>query len=40
MLLNYNSYYIGDVNKKIKDVCIKGYNNVYEFFKDKEKMVN
>ena len=37
MLSNYESYYIGDVEDKIKDVCIKGYNEVYEFFEDEKR---
>ena len=32
MLSSYNSYYIGDVDEKIKSVCLKGFNDVYEFF--------
>ena len=38
MMSNYNSYYIGSPSDKIKDLTIKGYNNVYEIFEDKEKM--
>ena len=37
MLKYFNGYYIGEVTDRVKNVCIKGYNNVYEFFKDKEK---
>lgn len=33
MLSLYNSYFIGNVDSKIKEVCLKGFNNVYEFFK-------
>ena len=33
MLKAYNSYYIGRVNDKLKEVTIKGFNNFYEFFK-------
>lgn len=32
MLSNYNSYYIGNVDEKIKNVCITGYDDVYNFF--------
>ena len=32
MLSNYHSYYIGEVNEKIKKVCIQGFNDVYEYF--------
>ena len=32
MLSKYQSFYIGEVDNKIKNVCIKGYNNVYEYF--------
>ena len=32
MLSNYQSYYVGEVEDKIKNVCIKGFNDVYEFF--------
>ena len=37
MLSSFNGYYIGNVDKKIKDVCIKGYSNVYNFLENKEK---
>ena len=37
MLKNYNGYYIGIVNDRIKDVCIKGYNQVYELLDELEK---
>lgn len=40
MLLKYNSYYIGDVKNKIKKVCIKGYNEVYEFLNELKKEKN
>ena len=32
MLLNYQGYYIGDIDNKIKNICLKGYNNLYDFF--------
>ena len=35
MLSNYNSYYIGNVDEKIKNVCITGYDDVYNFFNKK-----
>ena len=35
MLSKYHSYYIGEVEDKLKNVCIKGYKNVYEYFKEK-----
>lgn len=31
MLSKYNGYYIGNVENNIKDICIKGYNQIYEF---------
>ena len=34
MLKLFQSYYIGEVSSKIKNVCQKGYNQVYEIFKD------
>ena len=37
MLKDFNGYYIGCVNNRIKDVCIKGYNQVYELLDDLEK---
>lgn len=37
MLKLFNSYYIGNPDERIKKVCQKGYNQVYEFFKDIEK---
>lgn len=37
MLKDFKGYYIGNVNNRIKDVCIKGYNQVYELLDDLEK---
>lgn len=37
MLKNYNGYYIGIVNDRIKNVCIKSYNQVYELLAELEK---
>ena len=34
MLESFNGFYIGNVDEKIKKVCIKGYNQLYEFFED------
>lgn len=34
MLSNFNSYYIGNPDTKIKNVCIKGLNQVHEFFEN------
>ena len=34
MLEKYNGYYIGKVNDNIKNICIKGYNEVYEFLNE------
>lgn len=36
MLKLFNSFYIGDPDPKIKEVCSKGYNQVYEFFDEKK----
>lgn len=36
MLSSFNGYYIGEVSDKIKNVCIKGYQNVYNFFEFKK----
>lgn len=33
MLLNFNSYYIGNNNQEIKKICINSYDNLYNFFK-------
>ena len=37
MLKDFKGYYIGNVNNRIKDVCIKGYNQVYELLDELEK---
>ena len=34
MLKYFNGYYIGNVDNKIKEISLKGYNQVYEFFED------
>ena len=34
MLKIWQGYYIGNVNEKIKNVCQKGYNQVFELFDD------
>lgn len=34
MLKHYQGYYIGNANSDIKNICIKGFNNIYEFFND------
>ena len=36
MLKKYQGYYIGDVENNIKNICIDGYNQVYEFFKQNQ----
>ena len=40
MLKYFNSYHIGEVTDKIKEVTIKGYNQVYEFLRDIETIKN
>jgi len=37
MLKNYQSFYVGKVNDKIKKVCLKGCNQVYEILNDIQK---
>ena len=36
MLKLFNSYYIGNPDSKIKEVCSRGYNQIYEFFDEKK----
>ena len=38
MLKNYQSYYVGEVEPRIKNVCLKGCNQVYELLDDIKKM--
>ena len=33
MLKEFKGYYIGNPNQNIKDICIKGYNQVFELIK-------
>lgn len=40
MLKYFNGYHIGKVSDRIKEVTLKGYNQVYEFFDDIEKLSN
>ena len=35
MLKDFNGYYIGEVSKDIKEICKNGYEQVYEFFQEK-----
>lgn len=36
MLKLFNGYYIGNPDPRIKNICLKGYNQVYEFFDEKK----
>lgn len=36
MLKLFQGFYIGNVSLKIQDVCIKGYNQVFEFFNERD----
>ena len=35
MLSSFKGYYIGSVDDRIKNVCLKGYNQLYEFLDEK-----
>ena len=34
MLKDFQGYYIGNPKQNIKDVCLKGYNQVFELIND------
>ena len=38
MLKYFNGYHIGKVSDRIKEITLKGYSQVYEFFDDIEKL--